>query len=575
MHHDITSLWQDDEQGIISSEDDCLALIDGLFPVASGHLPFGRGDDCAELAGISDSLALSTDMFWQDSHFRTAYFTPEEAGAKALTAAVSDLAAAGARPLGFSLGLLLPHSMPRKALNRALAGMASAAERYGMLLTGGDIARGDKLGFSLCVWGDKPLPGGAFFRRRAALPGDLVFLVGKTGLARVGLWALETYGRKALEDWPLACKAHLAPKALVEEGLRLRGIALEHDPQKAGGERRFSLMDVSDGLARDLPRLLGELGADLDFSQDIIADEIRDAAEKMSEPADNLFLLGGEDYALVGTCPPEAWPAIAEKVQGASLLGRVSAKKGIRYQGRDFTRTGFDHFSASGATVPAPSAGASPICSATGIQEKRMPEYAQEALDRLRSFGREAHRSGLMAGFNGNISCRLYDKKSGREGFLITRSGAAKGRLEAVDFVFLSLPDGEILPGLFPEAPTGPSSESPLHIAVYKARPESRFILHTHPPKLLALSLRVNPADRLRLPLPEAERYRNELAHVPFYPPGGSDLANAVGKAAGYREAIWMERHGLVAHGRDTTAILALCEELEQLAGVQLAAVTR
>ena len=121
--------WRNDSAGErrLASEDDCLGLIDELFPSHSAHVPRGRGDDCALLTQLPQSMALSTDMFWEDTHFRTGYFTPEEAGGKALAAAVSDLAAAGAVPMAFSLGLMLlmpvAASRARNVARTALVGL--------------------------------------------------------------------------------------------------------------------------------------------------------------------------------------------------------------------------------------------------------------------------------------------------------------------------------------------------------------------------------------------------------------------------------------------------------------------
>ena len=67
----------------------------------------GRGDDCAVL-GVSGPLCVSTDLFMEDVHFRRSYFTPEDIGWKALAVNLSDLAADGARPMGFTVGLSLP-----------------------------------------------------------------------------------------------------------------------------------------------------------------------------------------------------------------------------------------------------------------------------------------------------------------------------------------------------------------------------------------------------------------------------------------------------------------------------------
>jgi ribulose-5-phosphate 4-epimerase/fuculose-1-phosphate aldolase/thiamine monophosphate kinase len=422
-------------------------------------------------------------------------------------------------------------------LRQALSGMAEKAREYGIDLTGGDIIAGNKLGFSLCVWGKSCLASGGYAARGRALPGDLLWLLGEIGAAKVGLWALERFGRKALADWPQSCAALLAPRPLLREGQSLLRAAAG-----AGYAERLSMMDVSDGLVRDLPRLLGDYGATLDLPPEWPSDEVRAAAPLMGLSPEAVALLGGEDYALLGSCPEPLWPLLRKAAPAARLIGRVKEEGGVTHRGRPLPGRGFDHFAAA-------LSGADP----------------RQAVAELVGLGKEAHAAGLMAGFNGNSSCR-----HGAAALLITRSGAAKGRLAPADFALLSLPDGEERDGGLPPSTRPPSSESPLHLAIYAACPESRVILHCHPPKLLALCLALPPEERLRLPLPEAERYRALLAWTPFFPPGSESLAQAAADAARAHPAVWLERHGLVLHGRDCPSVLALAEELEQLAEVQL-----
>ena len=109
-----------------------------------------------------------------------------------------------------------------------------------------------------------------------------------------------------------------------------------------------------------------------------------------------------------------------------------------------------------------------------------------------------------------------------------------------------------------------------MHLAVYAARPRCRAIVHVHPRHLLALSLRCPPEAMLRLPLFEADVWRARLGFAPALPPGGAELAQAVGRAAAERPAVWMAGHGLCCAGEDLTGALALAEELEHLAAVQL-----
>jgi thiamine-monophosphate kinase len=341
-------------------------------------VPFGRGHDCAELVALARDdagrpapvsnfflqdaemsaqaaelllqdagrSALSADLFLQDVHFRTDYFLPEEAGGKALSAAVGDLAAAGAVPLGFALGLMLPPGTTSCTLARIFSGMAAKARDYGIVLAGGDLSASPILGFAVTVWGAPAGAGVPFLRRGCAAEGDVVFVIGPCGLARAGLWALERGGRKAADMLPASCRAHLDPRPLLREGRALALIA-----QEKGAEGRLSLMDVSDGPARDLPRLLGGLGADITVGPELLHAELAEAAERMGTSPEELYLLGGEDYALLGTCPETLWPDVRAAVPGASRLGRVRRESGLLLCGRPFTARGFDHFSdAAGRT---------------------------------------------------------------------------------------------------------------------------------------------------------------------------------------------------------------------------------
>ena len=121
------------------------------------------------------------------------------------------------------------------------------------------------------------------------------------------------------------------------------------------------------------------------------------------------------------------------------------------------------------------------------------------------------------------------------------------------------------------------SSEGRMHLAIYAALPQTRAVLHTHPPRLLALSLRLAAKEGenwrdafLSLPLFEARTWRQRLAFAPALPPGTPELARAVAQAAQTAPAVWMEGHGLCCHGENPAFCLDLSEHLEHLAGIQL-----
>ena len=179
-----------------------------------------------------------------------------------------------------------------------------------------------------------------------------------------------------------------------------------------------------------------------------------------------------------------------------------------------------------------------------------------------------AWEQGLLSGFNGNASLRLNSEP---ECCCITRSGAAKGLLTAKDCCIVALANGQVLYG------GPPSTETAMHLAVYRACPNCQAILHTHPRHLLALSLHL--ADRmedfLRLPLFEAEVWRAKLGFTTALPPGSEALAQAVASAAAEKNAVWMTGHGLCATGKSLAEALCITEELEHLAHIQLLQLTR
>ena len=325
------------------SEDAILACVDRYFAAAHPSLLLARGDDCAVLRP-SGPLCLSTDLFLEDVHFRRAYFTPQEIGHKALAVNASDLAACGARPLAFTLSLGLPPDVDVDMLEGLFAGMSALAERLRMGLAGGDLSRADKLCLSITAWGEGGGQSGSgrqWLSRGGAQPGETLFLIGGLGLARAGLHLLESEGRKALETWPAACAAHLMPQPQVDAGQILSRLGqADHPP---------ALMDVSDGLARDLPRLLGMprsgLGAELLIPEAMLHAELaRYARARGKDPAREAYL-GGEDYALLGACSPRLLSSLHAALPELREIGTVTDNGGICLNGawvRD--DLGFDHF---------------------------------------------------------------------------------------------------------------------------------------------------------------------------------------------------------------------------------------
>jgi thiamine-monophosphate kinase len=314
------------------SEDDFLALIDRHFPREHDGVLLPRGDDAAVVA-CPGRICVTTDLFLEDVHFRRAYFSPADAGYKALAVNISDVAAMGCRPTGFVLGLESPQDADREYWDEVMAGMAALAARFDVPLVGGDLIRGEKIGFSITLWG-KPGETDRFLTRGTAVPGDVLFVVGELGLARVGLAVLEKNGLEAAALWPDAVAAHLRPVPRVEAGLLLADIPGVH-----------ACMDVSDGLARDLPRLLAAgTGADLFLPPTALHPEVTAHAAGHGRKPEKEAVFGGEDYALLACVAPADWPAVRRVLPEAKAIGAVAPKSGFTLNGAPFNERGFDHF---------------------------------------------------------------------------------------------------------------------------------------------------------------------------------------------------------------------------------------
>lgn len=212
------------------------------------------------------------------------------------------------------------------------------------------------------------------------------------------------------------------------------------------------------------------------------------------------------------------------------------------------------------------------------------PADVSSSIEQIRDICKIAWTKGIMAGWSGNASLRI---SSAPELMLITAAGSAKGRLNAGDFLLISV-QGEIISG-----DGRASSESQLHTFLYKKWSGVGAILHTHPPFMQALELWLQkeasvsakaPEEQfLNLALYEARIWRERLYFAEDYPPGTSELA--LGAIKGIERkccekgkrgepdlpfAVWLPHHGLCAAAKNPKDCLCLTEELEHLAQIQL-----
>ena len=266
----------------------------------------GIGDDCALIAPApGEVLAVSTDMLVEGRHFLPDV-DPRALGHKALAVNLSDLAAMGAAPLGFTLAFSLP--APCDAwLDAFSTGLFELAERYDCELIGGDTTAGP---LNLCITVFGSVPPDLALRRDAAKPGDDVWVSDTPGDARAGLGLLR--GEWSVDDADAAAlrRALEQPEPRVALGLALRGVAR-------------SALDVSDGLAGDLMHILERSGVGARIDAD--APPKSPALAKL--PLDvqrRCALAGGDDYELCFTAAPGQRPAVeAAAQQAAARVTRI------------------------------------------------------------------------------------------------------------------------------------------------------------------------------------------------------------------------------------------------------------
>ncbi|HHY29616.1 MAG TPA: class II aldolase/adducin family protein [Syntrophaceticus sp.] len=166
--------------------------------------------------------------------------------------------------------------------------------------------------------------------------------------------------------------------------------------------------------------------------------------------------------------------------------------------------------------------------------------------------------SGLVSGTWGNISVRLSNPDS----FLITPSGVPYHELTAEDLVIIDL-QGEVLAGRLK-----PSSETPLHAAIYRARQDINGIVHTHSSYASVFTV-------TRKPLPPvleemAQLLGGDVRVAPYAPAGTDELAAAAVSALGDRAAVLLANHGVVGVGRSLREALLVCQVVEKGALVYL-----
>jgi thiamine-monophosphate kinase len=281
----------------------------------SGSLRLGMGDDAALWqAGCGQEAILTCDWFLEGTHFLRDKHPADAVGWKSLARAASDIAAMGGAPRCFLLSLALPMNCTGKWLRSFLRGLRRASRALGCQLAGGDTTRRDEILIHTTVIGE--VAAGQAVLRSGARAGDLLYVSGTLGDAELGLRELQR--KRELGHTPSSwfVRKHLYPEPRIALGQWL-----------AKNRLATAMMDLSDGLSSDLPRLCSESGV----GAGIVAASLPRTARSDAKDAMELALNGGDDYELLFAVRPKNANRIGTKFHKLSLtrIGEITREKKI------------------------------------------------------------------------------------------------------------------------------------------------------------------------------------------------------------------------------------------------------
>lgn len=316
-------------------EDELVQRVTKALGFKSGaRLALGVGDDAALLRTRPGfDAVLTCDWFLEGRHFLPGTHPPDSVGWKCLARALSDIAAMGARPTCFLLSLALPSSVvySEKAwaagwVHGFSRGLRRAARRFACSLAGGDTTRRREILISVTVVGE--VPAGRAIRRSGAKPGDKIFVSGTIGQAELGLQILQSSGRPSPRN-AKALRKHLYPEPRLALGQWL-----------ARQKLASSMIDISDGLSSDLPRLCAAsgVGSRIEAAK-IPSPRVPPTASKRRFAALRLALNGGDDYELLFTVREKDVARIPRSFRGIALaeIGEITGGRRMVIVGQDRT----------------------------------------------------------------------------------------------------------------------------------------------------------------------------------------------------------------------------------------------
>lgn len=289
-----------------------------------GDLVQSAGDDAAIIEPEHGArLVASIDTSVEGVHFRREWLSLAETGFRATTAALSDLAAMAAEPVGLLIAATIPAGVA-ETIEELADGIGQAARDSGCPIIGGDLTGGDRISLTMTVIGAADPPVG----RGGASAGNSVWVTGRLGAPGAALRALLSGELPSAEHWPRF--AHPVARIAESRWLADRGAT--------------AMIDLSDGITSDARHIAAASGValELDVSSIPCVPDVTARAACSS----------GEEYELLLTAPDEFDAEEFESRFGIPLtkIGMVVEGDGAEVvfmegEERVDLAAGYDHFS--------------------------------------------------------------------------------------------------------------------------------------------------------------------------------------------------------------------------------------
>jgi thiamine-monophosphate kinase len=303
-------------------ETDVLERIQEIAPrleIRRSGVRLGIGDDAAVFKPRTGcDQILTCDWFLEGSHFLRDKHPADAVGWKCLARALSDVAAMGGVPRCFLLSLALPATHSRVWLDQFLGGLQRAAKRFACVLAGGDTTRNENILINVTVVGEART--GRAILRSGARPGDGLFVSGRLGEAELGLRLIRN-SKSRPNSHDAVLKKHLYPEPRLALG---RWLAEKRLPS--------AMMDLSDGLSTDLPRLcaLSGVGARIAAGKIPTAAMPKSGRSPENDPLE-MGLDGGDDYELLFTVPRRKSKHLPRLFHGLPItaIGEITKERAL------------------------------------------------------------------------------------------------------------------------------------------------------------------------------------------------------------------------------------------------------